>query len=173
MYIKIIGMIFLMSSATTIGFLKADELEERVKMLQELKRMMILLQGEFRFHRAELAEAFENVSERTAAPFSAFLKATAGELRQHTQENFEKIWEKHVENLLKKEGFLEEDGGLLDILGSSFGYLDLAMQTETLNLGICRTEEAVQQAKQQLECKGKLYKTMGITVGALLTLLII
>lgn len=47
------------------------------------------------------------------------------------------------------------------------------MQTETLNLGICRTEDAILQAKEQLEQKGKLYKTMGITVGALLTLLII
>lgn len=61
----------------------------------------------------------------------------------------------------------------MKILGSSFGYLDLAMQTETLNLGILRTEEAIRQAKEEREKKGKLYQTMGVTAGALLTLLII
>lgn len=173
MYIKVIGVLFLMSSAAAIGFLKAEELEERVKLLQELKRMMILLQGEIRFHRSELAEAFENVSERVEEPYSLFLKRTAEDLRQHPQGGLEKIWNGNVKSLLKKDGFIAEDARLLEILGSSFGYLDLAMQTETLNMGICRTEEAVQQAKEQQKCKGKLYKTMGITVGALLTLLII
>ena len=68
MYIKIIGSLFLLSSATAIGFLKAEELRERVERLQELKRMMMLLQGELRFHRAELSEAFENVSENEKMP---------------------------------------------------------------------------------------------------------
>ena len=45
MYIKMIGSLFLMTSAAAIGFLKADELNERVRRLKELKRMMILLQG--------------------------------------------------------------------------------------------------------------------------------
>lgn len=173
MYIKVIGVLFFMSSTAAIGFLKAEELAERVKLLQEMKRMMILLQGEFRFHRSELAEAFENVSERVEEPFSMFLKRTAEDLRQHSQGGLEEIWQGNVKALLKREGFAGEDARLLELLGSSFGYLDLTMQTETLNLGICRTEEAILQAKEQLEQKGKLYKTMGITVGALLTLLII
>ena len=73
MYIKIFGSIFLLTSAAAIGYLKADELKERVRCLNALKRMMILLQGELRFHRAPLSEAFENVSERAEKPFDIFL----------------------------------------------------------------------------------------------------
>ena len=58
MYIKAIGGLFFLSSAAAIGFLKAEELKERVKQLHELKRMIMFLQGELRFHRAELSEAF-------------------------------------------------------------------------------------------------------------------
>ena len=76
MYIKLIGSLFLLGSASSIGFLKSEELTERVKKLQEMKRMMILLQGELRFHRAELSEAFENVAERVQEPFKDFLKET-------------------------------------------------------------------------------------------------
>ncbi len=173
MYIKIIGALFLMSSAAAIGFLKAEELEERVKKLQEMKRMMLLLQGELRFYRAELTDAFEHVSEKAAEPFSGFLRDTAQRLKQHEAGGFEKIWQESIETISDKQGLLEEDLELLKILGSSFGYLDLAMQTETLNLGILRTEEAIRQAKEEREKKGKLYQTMGVTAGALLTLLII
>ena len=173
MYIKIMGGLFLLSSAAAIGFLKAEELNERVKMLQQLKRMMMLLQGELRFHRAELSEAFENTAERIEAPFSDFLKETSGKLRQRTGEGFEKIWCENSKYLLRAEGFANEDAQLLELLGSSLGYLDLTIQTEHLNLVMLRTEEALEEAKKRKESRGKLYQTMGVTVGALLTLLMI
>lgn len=173
MYIKIIGSLFLMSSAAAIGFLKADELNERVKRLNELKRMMILLQGELRFHRASLSEAFENVSERVEEPFSGFLKETACKLERRESGGFDEVWKEMSGKLLCGEGFQKEDEQLFEILRSSLGYLDLTMQTETLNLAIIQTEDAIRSARKQQEAKGKLYQTMGVTVGALLTLLII
>lgn len=173
MYIKAIGGIFFLSSAAAIGFLKAEELKERVKQLQELKRMIMFLQGELRFHRAELSEAFENISERMGEPFKRFLQETAKKLEQREAGGFEGIWRENLKILLHTEGFVKEDTQLLELLGSSLGYLDLTMQTENLNLVLIRTEEAIEYAKKQQESKGKLYQTMGVTVGALLTLLII
>ena len=77
MYLKIIGCLFCLGAAATIGFLKAEELKSRVKRLEEFKRMMMLLQGELRFHRATLSEAFESVSRRVEEPFAGFLEETA------------------------------------------------------------------------------------------------
>ena len=74
MYIKIIGSICLILSTAAVGYLKAEELELRVRTLKEMKRMIIFLQGELRFHKAELAEAFECVSERVEPRFGAFLR---------------------------------------------------------------------------------------------------
>lgn len=173
MYIKMIGCLFLMGSAAGIGFLKAEELNERVKNLKELKRMMVLLQGELRFHRAALSEAFENVAGRVEEPFREFLRETAVRLEARESAGFDAVWREMSKRLLRSEGFLKEDEQLLELLRSSLGYLDLTMQTETLNLAIIQTEEAIKLAKEQRESRAKLYQTMGITVGALLTLLII
>ena len=173
MYIKIIGSLFVIASTAAIGFIKAEELSERVKKLQEMKRMMILLQGELRFHKAALAEAFENVSERVAVPFCDFLKETGERLEARESEGFDSIWETTSRKVLQTEGLKKEDKHLLELLKNSFGYLDLTLQTETLNLAILQTEDEIKRAKEQQESKGKLYQTMGITVGALLTLLII
>lgn len=173
MYIKIIGGLFMMCAAVSIGFLKAEELNVRVKRLQELKRMILLLQGELRFHRAVLSEAFENVSERIAEPFCSFLKETAEGIAAQNRESFGEIWTETSQKLLRIEGFRKEDGQLLELLGNSLGYLDLTMQTENLNLTLLQMEDAISRAKEQQAEKGKLYQTMGVTVGALLTLLII
>lgn len=173
MYIKIIGSLFLMTSAAAIGFLKADELSERVKRLKELKRMMVLLQGELRFHRAGLAEAFEHVSDRVEPPFSGFLKETSEKLDRMDSGGFEQVWREMSKKHLCGEGFCREDLQLLELLRSSLGYLDLTMQTDTLELAILQTEDAIKTAAELKEKRGKLYQTMGITVGALLTLLII
>lgn len=82
MYIKIIGSIVLIFSAAAVGYLKAEELEVRVRTLKEMKRMITFLQGELRFHRSELSEAFESVSERVEPIFSVFLSQTAKELEK-------------------------------------------------------------------------------------------
>ena len=47
------------------------------------------------------------------------------------------------------------------------------MQMENINLAICQTEEAIKSAKEEKNSKGKLYRTMGVTAGAFLSLLII
>ena len=77
------------------------------------------------------------------------------------------------EKLLRTEGFQKGDDRLLEVLKNGLGYLDLTMQTETLNLAMIQAEEAIAIAKDQQESRGKLYRTMGVTVGALLILLII
>lgn len=173
MYVKIIGCLFCLGAAAAIGFLKAEELKTRVKRLEELKRMMMLLQGEFRFHKATLSEAFENISPRVEAPFDTFLKETAQKMEAHRQGGFDEVWKEMEAGLLKQEGFQKEDVQLLELLRSSLGYLDLTMQTETLKLAMEQTEKTLQKARALLETRGKLYQTVGVTVGALLALLII
>lgn len=173
MYIKLFGCLVLIGSASAMGFLKAEELTERVKKMQELKRMILLLQGELRFHRAALSEAFENVAVRISCPLRNFLEKMAEELEAKEGKEFEEIWNYGVNALLSEKGFCKEDQRLLDILGSSLGYLDLKMQTETLDLALLQTEDAMRIAIEQKENRGRLYQTLGVTVGIMLTLLII
>lgn len=173
MYLKLIGGMLLIGSSAAIGCMKAEELTTRVKMLTEWKRMLMLLQGELRFHRATLSESFENVAERVETPIREFLRQTAEKMQGMDPGGFEKAWSENGSLLLLKDGFLKEDGQLLEILKNSLGYLDLTMQTETLNLAVLQTEDALQRAKELRDRKGKLYQTMGVTAGAILTLLII
>ena len=173
MYLKIIGSLFLLTAAASIGFLKAENLNQRVKLLKELKRMMLCLQGELRFHRAVLWEAFENVSKRVGDPLTSFLKEISCRLESKNYENFELLWEETSKLFLWKEGFAKEDRLLLEMLGNGLGHLDITMQNDSLNLVISQTDEHIERANEQFQKKGKLYQTMGITMGAFLVLLVI
>lgn len=173
MYLKLIGGILLIGSSAAIGSMKAEELTTRVKMLTEWKRMLVLLQGELRFHRGTLSESFENVADRVKTPIRDFLRQMAEKMQGMDPGGLEKAWSESGGLLLLKDGFCKEDEQLLETLKSSLGYLDLTMQTETLNLAVLQTEDALQKAREQRDCKGKIYQTMGVTVGAILTLLII
>jgi len=173
MYIKIFGSILLLISTTVIGFLKAEELKKRVVCLSELRHVMISLQGELRFHRATISEAFENVSKRAEKPFASFLEQAAERIENRQSGGFNCVWNEMTEELFLQTGLQKEDKKLLEQLGRGLGYLDLEMQKESLNLAILQTEEAIKAAKEQKEIRGKLYQTMGVTAGAFLTLLII
>lgn len=173
MYLKILGCIFIMASTAAVGWEKAEELKERVKRLEELKQMMMFLQGELRFHRASLSEGFENVAERIRDPLKTFLKETAEQLEKRDGQSFEKIWERAEMSLLAAPGYRKTDAELLGVLRGGLGYLDLELQTETLNQAIVRAGEAVLAAKEEQNRKSRLYRTMGVTVGAVLALLVI
>lgn len=172
MYLKIAECFLLFVISTALGFIKSEKLKERVRILDELKKMAVFLQGELRFHRAMLSEALENISPRLSHPLDGLLKDVSEKLEKK-EASFEMLWKDSVEKLVRKENLRQEDVPLFLMIGNSLGYLDVAMQLEHLNLVIFQVEEAIKTAKEQQEIKGKLYRTMGATAGAFLVLLII
>ena len=68
---------------------------------------------------------------------------------------------------------MKEDAKLFEMLEGSLGYLDLTMQMESLKLAIFQVEDEIKTAEEQRQTRGKLYRTMGISAGTLLTLLMI
>lgn len=172
MYLKLIEGACLFALSTAFGLMKSEKLKERTRMLGELKKMTVFLQGELRFHRSVLSEALESISSRAAYPLDGFLKEVSEKLEKK-EAGFEEVWTESVEKLFLKETLWKEDRSLFLMLGNSLGYLDVAMQLEHLNLVILQVEESLKQAKEQQEIKGKLYRTMGAAAGAFFVLLII
>ena len=173
MYLKIVGSLFVLCSAAVFGFWKAEKLNRRVLCLQELKRMTVFLQGELRYHRSRLSEAFENVSDRIRGPLGIFLQELAERIESNGVMTMDEAWKEATSHLLQNADFSKEDESLFEVLGNSLGYLDISMQIEHLNLTVLQIEDALNMAKEQWRVKGKLYRTMGVSLGALLVLLIV
>ena len=173
MYIKIFVCAGFLAASTMIGFTKARLLEQRVTRLCQWKRCLMLVQGSLRFHRAALWECFEEVSERAQEPFASFFGKVSERLQKKEEGGLYHIWEEQSKELIGTGNFAKEDAPLLELLGESLGHLDLPMQMDQLELVLLQTDENLRQAREQKEQKGKLYQTMGVTVGMLLVLLVI
>ncbi|MGN0334040.1 MAG: stage III sporulation protein AB [Lachnospiraceae bacterium] len=173
MYIKIIGCFLILGCCGGIGKLFAGELSERVKRLQELKRMVVNFKGELSFHHAALQEAFLRVSERVAPPYDQFLKNVSGELEKRDGRIFLEIWQEELESLIGYPGFRKSDKDLLLTLAEGIGYLDLKMQQETLELVLQQLEEMSETAAEERKRNGRFFEVLGVMAGAFLIILVI
>lgn len=173
MGIKWICCVGLLMISSAIGFAKSKALDQRVRRLCQWKRVLMMIQGELRFHRATLWECFEEVSGKAEEPFGTFFGKVAERIGQKEEGGFEKIWDEEYKNLLKSGNFPKDDASLLELFGESLGHLDLTMQMEQLEHAMDQAGENIRQAREQREKKGDLYRTMGISVGVLLALLVI
>lgn len=173
MYIKMLICTGCFAASSMVGFLKSRALDRRVTRLYQWKRSIMLVQGELRFHRAALWECFEEVSGRMEEPFSSFFGKLSERLQRKEEGGFERVWEEESGELIRTGNFPGEDRALLEFFGGSLGHLDLTMQMDQLELALFQTDESIRKAGEQKEQKGKLYRTMGVTVGMLLALLII
>ncbi len=86
---------------------------------------------------------------------------------------FQGIWKQMKENYLKGLPLLKKDWDHLLDFGDHLGYLDKEMQLNTIELYLEQLEEEILSAQGNLKKNGKLYQSLGIMGGILITILII
>lgn len=170
---KIAGCILLILSGYLGGFYFSNSCKIRLEQLYELKRIVQILEGEIRYKKTALPEAFLSVAKRTKLPFSNFFCSVASELLDNRKAGMAEIWEEKVEKLLSKSNLTKDDKGSLIQLGNSFGYLDGKSQIDSLQLYMEQLDEEIKKTREELYKKGKVYQCLGVSTGILLVLIFI
>lgn len=171
--LKWIGIVLVFCGSTAAGISFSRELLKRVQQLGELRKLVVMLQGEIRYSNAPLFEAFGHVSQRVKDPFSLLLKNVAAKMEEFCGESLSEIFSRQIEEDLKATSLLPEDLEQLGRLGESLGYLDRQMQLETMNLYLEQLNLACDEAAEQHRSKSKLYHCLGIMGGLFLAIVFI
>ena len=140
---KTAGIILILFSGTGLGLCKSMELTARLKILEKLAQLLLLLKGEIRCTGATLEDAFLDAAAKMPGEYRLFLKETAGWLQQRSGITFDEIFRECAVRLLPLYRLSEEE------LGYRIKTLKSAMP------------------KQQ-----KTYQSMGILGGILLAVLL-
>lgn len=172
MLIKLFGIILILCSSSLIGFRLSRELEERILELSEIKKMIIMLRGEIKYGNSVLSEAFLSIGGRMKEPYGAFLLESQESMEQKKGQTFQEIWKEQVEKHLKKTTLSEKDLLRLNQFGEQLGYLDKDMQLSTIELYLEQLEEEINGARENSKKNGRLYQSLGIMGGVLITVLI-
>lgn len=171
--LKWIGIGLVICGSTAAGISLSRDLEKRVKQLNELRKVVVMLQGEIRYSNAPLSEAFHHVSLRIKEPFAIFLEHVAGHMEEFSGETLSDIFSQHIQEDLKYTSLLPEDLEQLKRLGESMGYLDRQMQLETMNLYLDQVNTACEEAAEHYRNKSKLYHCLGVMGGLFLAVIFI
>ncbi len=168
---KTAGIILIIFSGTGLGLCKSMELGCRVRILENLFRILLLLKGEIRCTGASLEDAFSDIALKMSGEYRAFLEEVAENLGKRQGITFGTIFCHCArKNLPMNRLSLEEQQCFLS-LGEKLGYLDREMQVGQLELLEEEMRDQIKALKAAMPQKKKLYQSMGILGGIFLAVL--
>ena len=167
MYLKIIGIVLIMMSASLMGYLFSKDYIERINRLEQIHKMLILLKGEISYSNNSVQEALENISE--------MIEGKVGEFVTKVQESFKKsemplsvAW-----SFDKKSSLKSEDKNSLKDFGRGLGITDRQTQINNIEKYQSQIQLTIKELKAEKNEKCKLYRMLGITCGAFLGIVLI
>ena len=167
---KTAGIILILFSGTGLGLCKSMELTARLKILEKLAQLLLLLKGEIRCTGATLEDAFLDAAAKMPGEYRLFLKETAGWLQQRSGITFDEIFRECAVRLLHR--LSEEERESFLSLGEKLGYLDREMQVAQLTLLEEELGYRIKTLKSAMPKQQKTYQSMGILGGILLAVLL-
>ena len=153
--LKIMGWCLILAGGLGFGDAAARELRKRVAQLEELQRLLLILQGEIRCVRLTLPAVCELLAKDAKAPFQQFFWKVSEDLGKRTGQTAGEIWSRN----------LKEFGQLL-------GRMDMPMQLSAIQFYQEKIMLSLAEAKAAADSRQKLYRYLGALGGAALVLVI-
>ena len=99
--LKLFGAGLTMFSCFAAGCLICAEMKKRIHILEELRRMTVMLSAEIGYANTMLDEAFGSIAKRVSQPLSDFLVHVQEKMQKGEEANLGVIFEKQLEMDLK------------------------------------------------------------------------
>ena len=171
--LKMIGVLLVVTASTGLGFSVSRDLKLRIDQLHYLRKLMLMLQGEIKYVKAPLPEAFASIGRRSREPFQAFFAGVAQDMDHCEGETFQEIWDRRIREDLRETRLTKTDLESLRHMGENIGYLDHEMQLGTLGLYTEQLENEIHAAEKVFGSKSRIYHCLGVMGGIFIAILIL
>lgn len=158
---------------TLLGMLYASRLKARIRELNGLERMAMLVRQEITYGRLPLPDIFDRLGRRMEQPQAEFLLSLGRELREHSDTRFGEVFARQTDACLRTGNLKQEDLDSLKEMGAYLGYLDRDTQLHTLDLYLRDTEKKLRDLSEQYPEKSRVGRMLGIMGGIFLTVLLL
>lgn len=165
------GVCLVLGASFLLGMQKSRQFTKRIEQLQELHRMVLCIQGEILYKKAELPEALRSSAGKVRPPFDLFLRQTAGRADSFDGVRFSCLFEQEIREQLKQTALVKEDKEELTRFGESLGYLDVEMQKNAMIFYLRELEQKIEYLQREVPQKRKLYQSLGVMGGIFLLIL--
>ncbi len=154
-----------------IGSMFADRLRRRVSELDEWQALLQLLQSDVAYGALELPRALEKIARTLRAPTRGFVLRVARRLQGHVR--VQDVWREELERLRPLSCLWPEDVVALGELGDALGQFGREEHARHLEHAIARIGVQRQRAADERGRGERLWRTLGVTAGMALALLLL
>ena len=166
--IKYIILLIILLSTSYIGILLSNKYQNRVKELKDMKSALTIFSTKIKFTYEPIPEIFNQISKQ--------IRSNIGEIFKIASENMKSInatdsWNMALEK--SSNSLNKEDIEVLKNLGNLLGRVDLEGQVNEIELVNTFLNTQIEKAEEENKKSSKMYKTLGITVGLAMVIVLI
>lgn len=166
----LLGKCLVLGGMTLLGLRHAGELRRRVQCLGAFLGAVERAQRELAFSLPPVEELLGRMGEGLWAPVGAWFSGCCAAFRERREECLEEIWTRRLRE--EELPLREEDMELLNGLGGLLGRFDGESQEKALGQLHVRLEEQLAGAREDAKRLGKVYGTLGVTLGLFCVILL-
>lgn len=168
---RFLGIALLSVSVAMLGVCGSQRLKGREKELRGFIAGLEVIKAELGHYLMPLPELLERAAANTSGGVSAFFKCCADKSALINGEPFRQLWEESLEE--SRLNLRGTDLSVLGQLGGILGRYDAEEQIAVMNHVLAQLEEQRIQAGEQSGRLGELYTVLGLTVGALIMIIMV
>lgn len=171
MALKLIGSLLVTGSCGALGLWKAAQWKGHLEMLEQLRKMIVLLKGEILYAHAPLGEAFGQVGRKSQGILAQLFLGVEERIGRQQGELFYVIWREEVERRKDEMVLSGRELEELAAFGEHLGYLDLEMQEHTVALYLEQLELSIRFYREHEREQSRLCASLGILGGLFLSII--
>ena len=166
--IKLITLLFILISCIYIGVLISRKYLNRVKNLKEIKIALSMLETKIKFTYEPLPEVFEYISKRVDVSIGKIFKIASIKMNNMSASD---AWISSINE--SKTNLNKEDLETLKGFANLLGKVDIEGQVNEIKLMENFIDKQLGLAEEEKIKYEKMYKSLGITIGLAIVILLI
>ncbi len=150
-----------------IGFVISKKFSTRVKQLQEIDRDLHIFEDKIKFTYETIPNIFKLISENSSPDIGKIFYEASNNMKIMSAGE---AWEEALDNSSTK--LTKDDIDVLKGLAKMLGRCDVDGQVSEIRLTEKFINTKIKEAELEKSKNGKLYKTLGLTTGLIIVILL-
>lgn len=165
--IKGIILIMLLFSSSYIGILVSIKYQNRVKELKKIKTLLTIFSTKIKLTYEPIPQIFEEIGDKEKSNINEIFKTASKNMKELPAG---KAWIKALEN--QNTNLKKEDIEVLKGLSNLLGKVDIEGQVNEIELVDNFLNAQLGKAEEESKKSEKMYKTLGITIGLVMVIIL-
>jgi len=171
--LKVIGCLIVLGASSAAGFIYAESFKKRVADLNELQRIMYLLQSEIEYINNPIPRALKEISTKTIKPFSLIFNDISELLFKNEVESVYQAFKIILSSNNYSLNLNKDDINILFDLSKSLGESDVSGQRKMFEFTLESIKKQIILAEELMYKNLKVYRYLGVTLGSMVVIMLL